>query len=85
METGTHFHLAKKIHALNSNRVEKKTLFFSTCVVKKKLKNDMFRAFFTIRFEIFHFLLFFFYSILKCLLQQVTHGPHYSAHLPNNR
>lgn len=60
METGTHFHLAKKIHALNSNRVEKKTLFFSTCVVKKKLKNDMFRAFFTIRFEIFHFLLFFF-------------------------
>lgn len=60
METGTHFYLAKKFHALNSNRVEKKTLFFSTCVVRKKLKNDMFRAFFTIRFEIFHFLLFFF-------------------------
>lgn len=86
METGTHFHLAKKIHALNSNRVEKKNIvLFYVCCQKKKLKNDMFRAFFTIRFEIFHFLLFFFYSILKCLLKQVTHGPHYSAHLPNNR
>lgn len=47
METGTHFHLAKKIHALNSNRVEKKHCsFLRVLSKKKKLKNDMFRAFF---------------------------------------
>lgn len=30
------------------------------CCQKKIFKNDMFRAFFTIRFEMFHFLLVFF-------------------------
>lgn len=64
METGTHFHLAKKIHALNSNRVEKKNIvLFYVCCPKKNFKNDMFRAFFTIPFEIFNFLLFFLFNI----------------------
>lgn len=38
METGTHFHLAKKIHALNSNRVEKKHCSFLRVLSKKKIK-----------------------------------------------
>lgn len=62
METGTHFHLAKKIHALNSNRVEKKHCSFLRVLSKKKIKKWYVSCFFLL-FVLKYFIFYCFFFI----------------------